>query len=231
MTFIELYNRSAEAVELLNDYKNGDLNTLLTEYKNGTLTSPPDEGPAEPGPGSQIPDEQQQRLDTILERADRAVSGVEFPARRIGPNPIGEYHRAGGWGIHFTTNRALHLGRTTVDAETAGKFTATLAEYDGKSQFEPVQQREISVTAGPQRVELDFTIPESGEYILVREGQHPLKRGQWAGWGPASRDGLILKGGSKAGDYTKPNDYWYYFFNTSVAVDAESHLPEPTPLL
>lgn len=231
MSFIDLYNRADEAVQLLNDYEGGDLAALLAAYKAGELTPPPADGGGGGGTGTGddgLTDEQRGRLDEILDRAERAVNSVEFPPRRLGPGPIGEYHKADGWGVHFATNRTLHLGRATVDAESAGTFTATLAAYDGQNQFDPVQSREIKVSSGKQRVNLDFTVPKAGEYILVREGELPLRRGQWPGWGQSSRDGLLLHGGSKAGDFTKPNDYWYYFFDLSVAVEKGVHLPEPT---
>lgn len=228
MSFDELYNRSAEAVALLNDYQSGDLNRLLTAYKNGELKpkeSDPKTGTNEDRDG--LTEEQRKRLVELLDRADRAVSSVEFPARRLGPSVSGEFHTAPSWGIHFATNRGLHFGRTTVDSETKGTFTATLARYDGKDLFDPVATKEIKVTAGVNRVTLDLTVPGAGEYILVREGDHPLRRVQWGGWELSSRDGLILHGGSKSGDFDKPNDYWYYFFDLSVAVDPEGHLPEP----
>lgn len=259
MSFIELYNRADAAVAMLNDYESGELAALLEAWENGDLEPqdpppapspdpepdpqdpPPDPGSGdggygngeygngEYGNGGTIPDEHLERLTEIIERADRAVSGVEFPPRRIGPSPVGDYHTADGWGIHFSTNRELHFGNATVDSRDPGTITATLAEYDGGHQFDPIERREIDVEAGVQRVTLDMSIPAAGEYILVREDDHPLRRGRWDGWELASRDGLLMHGGSKAGEYTKPNDYWYYFFNLSVAISEDAHLPEPAP--
>lgn len=237
MSFIELYGRSSEAIELLNDYRTTEgksLGTLLGAYKNGTLA---EEIGATTGTGTDPTQEQRlnelaQRVEALTERAEGAVSGVEFPARRVGPSPVGGYHPHDGWGIQFKTNRPLHLGRATIDAETAGAMTVVLAKYDGKSQHEPVQSRDFTVKQGVQRINLNLQVPSAGEYLLSRKGNLTLRRGEWDGWGAQSRDGLTLVGGSKpdATPETIPNRFWYYFYDLQVAVRPDAHLPEPASL-
>jgi hypothetical protein len=161
-------------------------------------------------------------LEAVITRLNRAADALEFPARRVGSMPRGEQHTASHWGIHFRTERSIHLGETTVDAGESGSFTAVVGEYDGGSSFEPVHEREIDVDSGLNEVDLDMTL-EPGEYLLTRDGSFPLRRGEWSGWESQSRDGLELLGGSKPGDFTD-NRFWYYFFDLNVAANADAHL-------
>ncbi|MFC7007157.1 hypothetical protein [Halalkalicoccus salilacus] len=162
-------------------------------------------------------------LDAVIARLNAAADMLEFPARRVGSVPRGTQHGASRWGIHFRTERAIHLGRATVDAGESGSFTAVVGAYDGEDRFEPVHEREIDVDSGVNEIDLDMAL-EPGEYLLTREGSFPLRRGEWNGWESQSRDGLELIGGSKPGDFTKPNRYWYYFFDLNVAAHEDAHL-------
>lgn len=162
-------------------------------------------------------------LEAVIARLNAAADMLEFPARRVGSMPRGAQHGASRWGIHFRTERAIHLGRATVDAGESGSFTAVLGAYDGEDSFEPIHEREISVDSGINEIDLDMAL-EPGEYLLTREGSFPLRRAEWNGWETQSRDGLELIGGSKPGDFTKPNRYWYYFFDLNVAAHADAHL-------
>ena len=162
-------------------------------------------------------------LDAVIARLNAAADALEFPARRVGATPRGSQHTASHWGIHFRTERAIHLGRATVDAGESGSFAAVVGAYDGENSFEPVHEREISVESGINEIDLDMAL-EPGEYLLTRDGSFPLRRGEWGGWESQSRDGLELIGGSKPGDFTKPNRYWYYFFDLNVAAHADAHL-------
>lgn len=251
MSFIELYNRSTEVIELVNDYQDDSkksLGRLVSAYKNGTLaaelngeqiTLPPnlearlDDLSDRVDTISQTEarlNELADRVDTLTQRAEGAVNGVEFPARRIGPSPLGGYHSNGGWGNHFKTTRPLHFGRATVDAEDATKATFVLGHYDGKDTLEPITRKTFDLKKGPQRINLNMQVPNAGGYLLYRDGTAPLLRGVWDGFGVHSRDGLELVGGSKVGDQTKPNRYWYFFFDLQVAARADAHLPEPAAL-
>ena len=154
--------------------------------------------------------------------AHETTDTLEFPARRVGAAPRGTQHTASHWGIHFRTERSIHLGEATVDAGESGSFTAVVGTYDGDAAFEPVQQREIDVDAGLNEIDLDMSL-EPGEYLLTRDGGFPLRRGEWSGWESQSRDGLELLGGSKPGDYSD-NRFWYYFFDLHVAAHADAHL-------
>lgn len=172
------------------------------------------------GTGGDVDSEE---LDAVIARLNAIADMLEFPARRIGATPRGSDHSASHWGIHFRTEKSIHLGRATVEAGQSGSFTAVVGRYDGDDSFEPVHEREISVDSGINEIELDMAL-EPGEYLLTRDGSFPLRRGEWSGWESQSRDGLELIGGSKPGDYTKPNRFWYYFFDLHVAANADAHL-------
>jgi hypothetical protein len=164
-----------------------------------------------------------EELDELIERLNAVADALEFPARTVGPSPRGDAHTATRWGIHFRAEHAIHLGRATVEAGESGSFTAVVGEYDGEDRFEPVHEREIDVGSGINEIDLDMAL-EPGEYLLVRDGSFPLYRGEWGGWEAQSRDGLELIGGSKPGDFTKPNGFWYYFFDLHVAANVDAHL-------
>lgn len=159
-------------------------------------------------------------FDEVLGRLERAAAALEFPARRIGAPPRGDQHGASHWGIRFVTHKPMHIGTATVDADESGTFTAVVGEYDG-DRFAPVHKRDISVDSGLNEIDLDMTL-EPGEYLLTRDGDFPLRRGEWSGWESQSRDGLELKGGSKPG--YDDNRYWYYYFDLNVAAHEDAHL-------
>lgn len=159
-------------------------------------------------------------FDEVLGRLEAAAAALEFPARRIGANPRGEYHTNSQWGIHFETEKAIHLGEATVDAGESGTFTAVIGEYDGSS-FRPVHERDISVDEGISTIDLDMAL-EPGEYLLTRDGSFPLARGEWSGWESQSRDGLELNGGGHP--QFSDNRLWYYYFDLNVAAHEDAHL-------
>ncbi|ADJ13896.1 hypothetical protein [Halalkalicoccus jeotgali] len=160
-------------------------------------------------------------FDEVLGRLERAADALEFPARRIGSAVRGQQHGASRWGIHFETDHPIHLGSATVDADQSGTFTAVVANYDGNNQFDPVQERDITVDAGINEIDLDMAL-EPGEYLLTRDGGFPLRRSAWSGWESQSRDGLELYGGAKPG--YESNRYWYYYFDLHVAAHEDAHL-------
>lgn len=159
-------------------------------------------------------------FDEVLGRLERAADALEFPARRIGANPRGAQHTNSHWGIHFETEKPMHLGEATVDAGESGTFTAVVGEYDG-SGFSPVHERAISVDSGLNTIDLDMQL-DPGEYLLTRDGSFPLRRAEWSGWESQSRDGLELKGGAHP-DYSG-NRFWYYYFDLNVAAHEDAHL-------
>lgn len=161
-------------------------------------------------------------LSSLLTRLNDAADLLEFPARRVGPAPHGGEHTNALWGVHFRTDRDVHLGTATVHAGESGSFDAVLGEYDGADRFDPVHERSIDVDAGRNEIVLDMAL-EPGEYLLTRDGSFPLLRADWNGWRRHSRDGFELIGGSKPGDFDD-NRYWYYFFDLHVAARADAHL-------
>lgn len=157
----------------------------------------------------------------LITRLNDAADLLDFPARRVGPAPGGDEHTAPRWGIHFRTNRTVHLGSATVHAGEPGRFDAVLGEYDGDDRFVPVAERTLDVEEGRNEVDLDLEV-EPGEYLLTREGDLPLLRDEWDGWREQSHDGFELIGGSKPGDFER-NRNWYYFFHLHVAAHVNAH--------
>lgn len=159
-------------------------------------------------------------FDEVLGRLEDAADALEFPARRVGSAPRGSHHTHTHWGIHFETERAIHLGEATVDAGESGTFTAVVGEYDGSS-FDPVHERDISVDSGLNTIDLDMAL-EPGEYLLTRDGSFPLARTEWSGWESQSREGLELHGGGHP--EFSDNRFWYYYFDLNVAAHEDAHL-------
>lgn len=159
----------------------------------------------------------------LITRLNDAADRLGFPARRVGPAPGGDEHTTPLWGLHFRTDRDVHLGPTVVHAGESGSFTAVLGEYDGGDRFDPVVERSLDVEEGRNDLDLDMDV-EPGEYLLTREGDLPLLRDEWDDWKGQSHDGFELIGGSKPGDFDE-NRQWYYFFHLLVAAHADAHLP------
>lgn len=168
------------------------------------------------------------RLTVLIDRAEQTLDDVDDTLEdSLGPTePSGSYHEA-SWGIHLEVSQPTRFTTATVDANEAGEFTAILARYDGEF-YEPVDAQEISVEEGVQEVRLDLDARAPGEYLLRRDGTHPLRRTEWDGWG--EYDGIDLKGGSRPGDYAKPNRYWYYWFklhHRPLRTDVADHIVGP----
>lgn len=126
----------------------------------------------------------------------------------------GTYHDASRWGIHFRTEKSIHLGQATVDAGQSGSFTAVVSHYDGNDFFDPIHERTIDVGSGVNEINLDMAL-EPGEYLLTRDGSFPLRGGKWNCWENQTRNGIELLDGAKPGDFDT-NRYWYYFFDVTV---------------
>lgn len=165
-------------------------------------------------------------LDDLIQEVREAKDGVDdIISEPIGAelNPAaGTYHGAERWGLHIKTATPRRFGRATVDAAEAGTFTAVLARYDGKDRYEPYATREITVQEGSNEIRLEMDVP-AGEWLLTRPSAFPLRRSEWDGWGPIDESGLALVGGSKPGDYTKPNAYYYYFYGLTQRAASGAH--------
>lgn len=138
----------------------------------------------------------------------------------IGADVAGSMHSNDGWGIHFEAYEPLRIERVLVDADQAGQFTVRLEEYDGSSTGAIVEEQTYNVNAGYQEIHLGFEVDSAGQYLLSRQGTLPLRRiSSWSGF-PDSYPFMELIGGAHP-DYSD-NDYYYYFFDMEVAVDASA---------
>ena len=151
-------------------------------------------------------------LEDLIEEVRNVKDGIgDLIGDPIGPeftSTAGAYHSVSYWGVHFETDVPRRFGSAKVDAGEEGTFTAVLARYDGDERYDVHESTEVTVQEGENDITLGFDVP-AGEWLLTRPSEFPLRRFEWDGWGEI--DGLELIGGSKPGDFSKPNPYWYYF--------------------
>lgn len=182
---------------------------------------------------------------TTSENSDfTAVDGIEHSRDYIGPLHQGDYHKPGTdrWGIHFWAESGLTIQSavldynsvdSTDDTVTVELWNAIEDDSDGKSdsmavESSPVDSVRISTLSdGPQRVDLKFTIPTNGEYFIGVTGDVQLRRiASWDGWDDYSRSDIDLRFGSRFNDPTSSDysNYYYYIFDIEVG-------PETTRIL
>lgn len=187
-----------------------------------------------------VSDELETRLDDAITRLE--VVGGTANTWRAGPtSPTGGYHRNGAFGLLFETDRPAYLGECTIDADSAGRFTPLLYEYDGDADAlgARVDSLTVRTTGGPQTVFLDFLVDEPGTYLLTRaipteapadaaapdslyrpsDDPVELRRSDAYGSGFAddSRDGVTFEGGYNPYVTDDPVEYYYYYFDLELS--------------
>lgn len=176
--------------------------------------------------------------------------------RNVGAMVGGTFHdngyTDGGYGIVFEA-ADLYLDSVVVNADLSEvsdpDLTIELRQYEeGATDPTVVDSTTVTVSGGPERVELGFTVPASGEgdpndqYVLQRGAPAgeaiPLRRrladeGDWSEedfadetYADPSIDFLqgTLNSGSASG--AEPVGSWYYFFDWLVG-DPEPRLATP----
>ena len=170
------------------------------------------------------------------------TDGIADVRTHVGPFPQGTYHEVSNeFGIAFECVNALTIQSTVIDVDLS---TSNVSSMD--IELYPVTSRDNfgiqtgtmvassstgTLSSGPQRVPLGFTIPSAGEYALffnsasrtdANGNRVPARReASWTGWSDYSDlagDGIdLLQGGIKDGttnsDYS---DYYYYFYDIEV---------------
>jgi len=117
----------------------------------------------------EVDDDVGSRLDDALTRLE-VVSGTANTWRAGPVLPAGDYHLTNEFGLLIETDRPAYLGECTVDADSTGRFSPALYEYDPEADALGAQVETMTVraTGGRQTIYLDFLMDEPGQYLLTR---------------------------------------------------------------
>lgn len=164
------------------------------------------------------------------------AEGITNARDHVGPLHQGTYHNPGTnlWGIHFWAKGGLTIQSTVLDYDSANStddtvtlelWNATEDDTNGKSDSIAVGDSPVdSVTTpalddGPQRVDLDFTVPSDGEYFVGATGDVELRRiSDWDGWNDYDRSDIDLRFGTRFDNPTSDDysEYYYYMFDLEI---------------
>ncbi len=176
-----------------------------------------------------------------------ATDGIESARTNVGALVGGTYHANdysdGGFGVAFEASD-LYIDSVVVDADLSdisdSDLTIELRKYqDGAIDPEIVDSTTVTLSGGPERVSLGFTVPESGSsdadsddlYVLQRGEANgdtiPLRRrfereGDWseADYADEAYDApeiKFVKGVINAtSSASQPVGSWYYFYDWLV---------------
>lgn len=153
---------------------------------------------------------------TFLDFNNSLVGWFQFEeANIVGSDIIGSYHSTDTFGIVFDTFGPVSFGSATVDSQSAGNMDVEVRAFEGiQAVGEVIYSNTFSVSAGVDTIDLNFTLPEEGRYILYRSNNHPVKR-QSSGinFSEYSYSHIDFIGGCDSGDWYSIFDGYYYFFN------------------
>lgn len=180
-----------------------------------------------------------------------SVDGIDYRRQHVGPLHQGAYHEGGADADHSSgivfEAEDLHIESAVLDSDlsaiNATEEIIELREYNGGAADPPiVDSATVPLSGGPERVQLGFDVPASGngdandEYVLARapttDGRTPvpLRRvseedgGQTLFDTYASTDPPIdfLRGTATmaSGDFGA-TAYYYYFFDILVGTQAD----------
>lgn len=193
------------------------------------------------GNGNSSTGDYEERIETALDELDTLIASMEerlgepvSKAKTFGPsvdvlNDLPANHPHPGWGIQFTSENAFTIEEATFKAGESGEIRVELHGYDSESgnTTDVVDATSVGVEEGVQTVELDLSA-DVGEYLLTRDWENtpnqpsvPLARHQYGGWDGDAGDGIDLIGG--AHDEFDSNDYWYYFYDLTIATETPSN--------
>lgn len=172
------------------------------------------------------------------------TEGVTKTRDHVGPLHQGSYHDTvspdGGLGVVFTAKN-LYIESVVVDSDLSNvsktDLTIELREYNEGAADPPiVDSTTVTLSGGPERISLGFTVPESGdpndEYVLARgpvadaEESIPLRRISEDNWGTNGYKHQtysninFLRGThtGTAGDFGAEG-YWYYTFDWRIGAE------------
>jgi len=238
-------NENFEALDTDVEIRDTDDNRSDHEPTDGAKYLAVDTGNIYLGDGSEW-----ERIGTIStdgENGGAGGDGIESARTNVGAMVGGTYHANayddGGFGVVFEASD-LYLDSVVVDADISDvsdpTLTIELRKYeDGAVDPEIIESTTHTVSGGPERVSLGFTVPESGSsdadsddlYVLQRgpaaDDPIPLRRrfereGDWSEGGYADqtytdpdidfRKGVI----NATSSASPPVGSWYYFFDWLV---------------
>ncbi len=176
------------------------------------------------------------------------ADGIDFRRQNVGAMTGGTYHSNafsdGGFGVVFEA-AGIHIESVVVDSDLSGisnpDLTVELRQYESGADDPTIIDTEtVTLTGGPERIVLDWTVPDSqdanadanDEYVIQRGPENtdeiPLRRrweeeGDWSAGDyedHAYTDPSIdfLKGTNNASSFVgdEPVESWYYFFDWLV---------------
>lgn len=176
-------------------------------------------------------------------KVDSTTDGIANMYDHVGPLHQGTYHStsspSGGPGIVFTASD-LYIDSIVIDSDLSGvsktDLVIELREYDSGAANPPiVDSTTVTLSGGPERIRLGFTVPASNEgdpnneYVISRgavpDGEEtiPLRRIHEDDWGSSAYTEQtyaeidFLKGTNtgESGDWGAEG-YWYYMFDWRI---------------
>ena len=190
-------------------------------------------------------------IQAALDAADGSagsVTGIDTVRTNVGALVGGTYHDSaysdGGYGVAFAASD-LYIDSVVVDSNLDGvsnsDLTIELRQFQGGADNPTVvESKTVSLSGGPERVEVGFTVPESGssgadpndEYVLQRGSPNgdpiPLRRrfadeNDWSTEDYADEvytapEITFLQGtvNTPTATWAEPVGSWYYFFDWLV---------------
>ncbi len=131
----------------------------------------------------------------------------------------GGYHGSAYHGaLNFTANRSLEIVSALVDADGAGPRTFIIATGSNNNGTPPsgadiVDQITVNLVDGPQRINLNLTVPGAGNYNIGANNADLFRNNSGATY-PYGAVGYLSITSSSA--TTAPADYYYYLYDLEV---------------
>jgi PKD repeat protein len=131
----------------------------------------------------------------------------------------GTYHGSGFHGaLNFTANRSLEIVSAWVDADGAGPRTFIVASGSNNNGTPPaagdiVDQVTINLVNGPQRVNLNLSVPAAGNYNIGANNADMYRNRAGAAY-PYTAPGYMSITSSSS--TSAPNDFYYYLYDIEV---------------
>ncbi|MDC0230914.1 T9SS-dependent M36 family metallopeptidase, partial [Aureispira] len=146
---------------------------------------------------------------------------VGNPSQYIGPvnSSIGGggYHSSAYHGaLNFTATQSFEIVSAWLDADGAGPRTITLASgvnNDGNPPGTGIAQVTLNLVDGPQRVNLNLTVPAAGDYNIGGNNVDLYRNNSGANY-PYTLSGFMTINNSSA--TTNPTGYYYYLYDIEV---------------
>ncbi|NUE03542.1 hypothetical protein HUB97_13720 [Halorubraceae archaeon YAN] len=190
-------------------------------------------------------------IDEVSGSVDSSsINGITSARTNVGAIAGGTYHsRAysdGGYGVVFEASN-LYIDSVVVDSDlsdvTEPNLTIELRKYqDGADDPQVVDSTTVTLSGGPERVVLGFTVPASGSELADKNDKYVLQRGDDEGiplrrrferegdWSESDFDDQtyapsidFIQGtiNSASSSVSEPVGSWYYFFDWLVGPEKD----------